>query len=290
MKNKKVLFIILAIVLVAIIATVAILLGGNNDSSSDNLDNKKDEGKANVEYLVDKVEIGDYVDIGIDYTNVASFESNDYTSTSKELTGWRVLAKNGSGETGTVTLVSAGCPITFRHSSSNSTNSVDILKDLYQNITRSEMGAGFKEVGFESDNLQSIFNNGKYIDLSKGVHNLGTSETNDNILSAYTAITGKTITIKDMYKQETFGTTTLKEAAGDNWKENYTDLLANGQDYWLGDETPNKSRMWRISYNGKIYEGADADYGVRPVVYLQEGVKITSGDGTSSETAYEISK
>ena len=76
-----------------------------------------------IYYLVDRVTVGDYVaynagtwDSTIESpTSNATFggytEGQDKgTSVSGNTSGWRVLSKSGSGETGTVTLISAGSP------------------------------------------------------------------------------------------------------------------------------------------------------------------------------------
>ena len=62
---------------------------------------KEVDGKKNPDYLVDNVEIGEYVDIGVNY-NVKD-----------KLMGWRVLSKEGSGAGGSVKLISEGCPLTY---------------------------------------------------------------------------------------------------------------------------------------------------------------------------------
>ena len=67
--------------------------------------NTKNESFA-ASYLSDVVKVGDYVDIGIEYRSTTVWE-DEYD---KNMTGWRVLKVEGSGETGVVTLVSAGIP------------------------------------------------------------------------------------------------------------------------------------------------------------------------------------
>lgn len=97
----------------------------------DHVEQEGDSGDKTEEiYLVDKVEIGDYVayDAGIWESTVdvpttsaviggytvstnKGTSVNSYNGTNKAPTdGWRVLNKSGSGATGTVTLIHAGCP------------------------------------------------------------------------------------------------------------------------------------------------------------------------------------
>ena len=91
------------------------------------------DGETGPRYLVDKVEIGDYVDIGLKYdtTYTKSYEfnssahSNGYVETTKALTGWRVLSKEGEGASGKVKLISAGCPLTYYHPSGREIEGID---------------------------------------------------------------------------------------------------------------------------------------------------------------------
>ena len=53
------------------------------------------DGETGPRYLVDKVEIGDYVNIDLSYKNLDTFSSNEYIETKEALTGWRVLSKEG---------------------------------------------------------------------------------------------------------------------------------------------------------------------------------------------------
>lgn len=289
MKTKKILLGISTIVIIVIIGMVIIML---NNKTKTNTTGETTEKTTKTEYLVDKVEIGDYVDIGINYENQQSFESNDYVTATNTLTGWRVLSKTGSGETGTIQLVSAGCPLTYYYSDLKANTAIQELDSLYKELTilsYDAIGIGFTANGFESNNLQTIFTANEYIDTTTEVHALRTEE----VEKVYTTITGKTKPMADLYGKYVLGTTTLKAETVSNWKENYTDLLANGQDYWLAGETQEDSRVWRIAYNGGAFGGAMATYGVRPVISLQSGVKLNSnnvGDGSTSTSAYTITK
>lgn len=261
-----------------------------------------------VTYLVDTVEVGDYVNINIDYENKQSFSSNSYVTATSALTGWRVLGKSGSGETGTVKLVSAGCPLTYYHANGDSSVSIPNLEDLNKELTIVASGTGFRANGFSASDLSTVFTSDKYIDTSKGIHALGCStlyNTNSGTLAtaytplneieeAYATITGTTKTMTELSNMPSpLGTTTLTSAVGANWKLNYTDLLANGQSYFLGGASISADALWRVNISGYVGRDNGTPSGVRPVVSLQSGVKLDSsntGDGTSSNTAYTITK
>ena len=151
------------------------------------------------EYLVDVADIGEYVDIGINYQNMQKFISNDDIVTTNELTGWRVLSKEGTGKDGTIKLVSAGCPLTYNHSYGQSDLSISTLGDL-STIQITDSGKGFRKNGFESDNLKELFSKNNCIDIEKGIHALGCSTDRDGnngnpnvneIERLYQDITGK---------------------------------------------------------------------------------------------------
>jgi len=277
---------------------------------------KKDDGmyeiKGNKEtdargYLVDIVEVGDYVDIGIDYKNKQDFDATEHISTTNALTGWRVLSKSGSGKTGTVKLVSAGCPLTYYHKNGESSISITNLEDLNKELTIVTSGIGFGENGFGINDLTTVFTQEKYIDTSKGVHALGCSthySTNSGTLAtayepineieeAYTVITKDQKTMTELYGDKKLGTTTLREVAGNNWKDSYIDLFSIGQPYYLGGASYNKSWLFAVNNVGSVTLHYDWEIGIRPVVSLQSGVKVSStneGDGSSSDSAYSITK
>jgi hypothetical protein len=149
-------------------------------------------------YLVDVVQIGDYVDIGVDYGNVMEFKS-EYTLGGKELygekgpTGWRVLSKTGSGKNGYVTLVSAGTPLAFSIDDQdlftmvdqngntwyfrNTENCILTMNNLYSDLNEYWDGSFYIYTTFDnilvtSDSIKLIFDSNKYTDTSKGIHAL----------------------------------------------------------------------------------------------------------------------
>ncbi len=267
-------------------------------------------------YLVDKVNIGDYVDIGIPYKNVQSFTSG-YTTTNTALTGWRVLSKEGAGATGSVKLVSAGCPLTYYHST-NAATSIANLGDLYKTISIVNSSIGFRKSGFSEDgqtektsgneDLVQVFGKCAFIDTTKQIHALGCSthrngnsgsqaegyEDLNEVEKAYQDITGQEKTMDNFWDASNpFKTSDMQNAASDKWKESYTDLLGIGQYYWLGGSSWGGNRLWYVYNYGSLGNDYGNTYGVRPVVSLKSGVKVseTEGkDGITAEKAYTITE
>ena len=88
-------------------------------------------------FLVDEVDIGSYVDYPVEYTNTIQMDNSFLVGNyNNEINGWRVLAKNGSGENGTVTLISAGIPLRFYHSATDGSQVIPILNNLYKTLPR----------------------------------------------------------------------------------------------------------------------------------------------------------
>lgn len=281
-----------------------LLVGTDNGNGNTTTTPKPNPQK---QYLVDVVEIGDYVDIGIDYENQGSYGWGGDLLNISQLTGWRVLSKTGTGATGTVKLVSAGCPLNYNHLE-NGENQVKALENLYNEGLFSD--DKYHKTGFSSANLNNIFTTDKYIDVSKGIHALGCGKDDyyggyfystayspiDEIEQAYKIITGQNIVELD---STDLSTATLKKLSGNNWKESYKDLLDNGQCYWLGGRAYSGNYAYYsyfVNHNGHIDGSYHKDcqaYGVRPVVSLQSGVKVSSnniGNGLSSSSAYSITK
>ncbi len=102
-----------------------------------------------IYYLADKVVVGDYVayNAGTWSSSVSTSSSNasigGYTSGQNKGTsiqgnqgnGWRVLSKSGSGSSGVVTLVHAGCPATgyYANSAAYRTAMINAMNNFCQN-------------------------------------------------------------------------------------------------------------------------------------------------------------
>jgi hypothetical protein len=223
-------------------------------------------------YLVDVVQVGDYVDIGLDYQNCMDFYG-EYTIGGEELygekgpTGWRVLSKTGSGKNGYVTLVSAGTPFTYLFDNeeeklfadianvsihlTESTNTIYVLNNMYPKAysVSSTNRFGWTGFGNNTNDLTQIFGVNKYIDTSKGIHALmaGTNVFGYNNGTAVAEIENlyKTITdeknipsIKSLdyfYGDVGYENTVFSSSElGLTLEDKTVDFLCNGMSYFLG--------------------------------------------------------
>ena len=239
-------------------------------------------------YLVDTVEIGDYVDIGIDYINQSTPNTLYLSKNDISTTGWRVLSKSGKGEDGIVKLVSAGVPLIFNHTSVNdSEKSAQYLTNLNQSIQLvSETQQGYTQNGFSNNNLTSVWANCDKINKSAGVHSITTEE----ISQAYFDITGDKKTIRELEAlNNSFITSNMITVNKDMSKKAY-DLLGNGMFYWInGTRSTYYDNLYCLTNECVIDSTFTGNFGVRPVVTLNAGIQISStnaGDGSSVSLAY----
>lgn len=245
-------------------------------------------------YLVDIVNIGDYVNLEIPYTNV-----NVYGG-SCTLTGWRVLTINGTDKDGEVTLVSAGCPLAFhRNDSMKGADVVAYLNNLLTNINIiTDYSTGFTQNGFNNNDLTSIFSSSPYINTTAGVHALSCgdgSTSNGEIEKVYQAITRLTKNMNDLRYPSYLDNENLKSSSGANWKDSYEDLFQNGAEYWLGgfpDGKYNEWDVWRVREDGWLDSDGSRNYAyVRPVITLKSGIQVSdanTGNGSNVDLAYKI--
>ena len=271
--------------------TNATLKDQNQENVTIDVGGKKEDGA----YLVDKVEIGDYVDIGIDYTNKGSF-SNGYTTNTSALTGWRVLSKNGTGAEGTVTLVSAGTPLRFYMKAQ--TNSSQVIETYFNNLnteitivaseTQGFTGCGFTGVVVDENNkinLSNIWLSNSNID-GKTAHVMTTGE----IETVYAELTGTTKTMINLYNMNSPILTSKMLSVNPNMSTKATDLIGIGMTYWLGGSVKDTTAVWAIYYYGLVDHGNYTE-GIRPVFSLKSGVQIAgdnTGTGENESTAYKL--
>jgi len=247
-------------------------------------------------FLVDTCDIGDYVDIGISYNNTSGnvdftsdyLLSNDYISGS--LVGWRVLSKEGKGETGTVKLISAGAPLHYYHGTEDGSVAIENITDLYKEIELSDTkNESFRANGFNSNNLKTIFNI-EYVDITKGVHGV----TSDEISSAYNYMTKRNKTIQDIYSMaaEYPCMTATMVSVNNTIRTNAYDLLCNGFTYWLSGQRPdNQTDLYAMLGSGFVGAYYGGNMAIRPVITLKQGIKISSsnqGNGSKDTLAYKI--
>ena len=227
------------------------------------------------QYLADIAEIGDYVDIGIKYENKNGTVGNETT-----LTGWRVLSKNGSGESGNVYVVSAGVPLSY-YEKNDGTTSINTIGNLFKDdLTFSEtIHNGFYSNGLKnssgkiSNKLATEVFNKKLINTSSGIHAM----TNNELKTAYNALGGTRLSYADYTTDDKFSN--LGKAS---------QLLHIGAHYWLGGETYNTSgSLWNVQSDGKYYCQDNMAIGIRPVISLKSGIIVLRGDG-SNNSPYKL--
>ena len=265
---------------------------GEGDGEGDDTGDGSGSSGTGTQYLVDVVEIGDYVDLGdsLEYRNQYSFSTGYTTATSgAELTGWRVLSKSGTGANGTVTLVSAGTPLTFYHPSGGySATLLEYLEDLNKQITLvSGSTQGFVKNGLSSTNLASVWSSNSRINTSDGVHALTTTE----LETTYATLTRTTKTMSELDVMTHPCKTSNMLTVNPNMSEKANDLLGIGMNYWLGGSSYDASSLWIVGANGNVLGNYIDAGGVRPVLSLNSGVQISStntGDGSSVNSAYTL--
>ena len=241
-------------------------------------------------YLEDTANFGDYVSVNF------NGESGTYSA------GWRVLSKSGTGRRGVITLISAGCPLTYYHpyETNGSYTSLEDLDDL-SSITITESGRGFRSdtiTGATSGevDLATQFASNSYFDTSKGIHAFGcntlyagtTNGTNTELETLYKYITGaNTIAMSSLILQY-LTDSNLSSTATSNGKTMDTKcngLITCGTTYWLGGAPCSAGNLWDVYSDGIVNGNNNSTRGVRPVVSLKSGVKVAddnTGTGASS--------
>lgn len=113
--------------------------------------------KENSNYLIDNVEIGDYIDLGINYdidvTNSQKSEEEEEFINTGHL-GWKVLKKDGFGITGRLILISANCPLEYNEEVKNLLDNceyIDKTKEIYS-VTEDEILESYKNFEKEGKN------------------------------------------------------------------------------------------------------------------------------------------
>ena len=267
---------------------------GSGEGSGDGDGTGSDTGTTNA-YLVDVVEIGDYVDIGISYTNQMRFSSGS-TIAKGGLKGWRVLSKSGTGASGTVTLVSAGTPIKYYHGSSASTSLSNINnfnKEIKMEGSLTAGGSvivGFSGNGLSSNNLSTVWSSNSRINTLAGVHALTTSE----VEKTYKTLTGTDYTVvyeSGVSRMQTEKMQTEAEGNGLTWSTKANDLLGIGMRYLLGGTSKNTESLWLVGDGCWVNSSKNIELGIRLVLSLNTGVQIDSentGDGSSVSSAYTL--
>ena len=226
--------------------------------------------------LSDVVEVGDYVNYPVDYTNV---NGSTYE-------GWRVLSKDvdidGNESIGTVNLVSAGVPLTYYHTSGKATTSVENLaiKFLTTPFHASDDNR-YRKAGFDANKtLTEIFTN-KYTATYASDTTVTYPTFSTNTVTG-TKTTG-TLKVRAMTLEDIKKVTGLSSIS--NWTSltdaRYQNLFNIGAIYLLAS-ADNSSRLWFVYDGGNVDSGSNDEGGIRPVVSLKPEVKATSQDANGA--------
>ena len=255
------------------------------------------ENVSKSDYLVDNVEIGDFVNYPVDYSNVGSHIPYNLTS------GWRVIDKEGEGETGEVKLVSNGIPLNLRYGLKTYNSGLqNRTENLFTKLKTEEEDIWYyTDSGFDNNtfDMTEIFNTG--FEETDNIHALSLQE----ITKAYNILQGTDYEFEELlynkdkdvfgYQKEVLDYQEMKKY-NENLSEKSKDLLSNGMVYWLGDEIDNEgradSKIYLVDATGYINTGYNnSTFGIRPVVTIKAGTKINKDnlkDGNSQETAFEL--
>lgn len=255
------------------------------------------ENSSKSDYLVDNVEIGDFVNYPVEYSNVGSHIPYNLTS------GWRVIDKEGNGESGKVKLVSNGIPLNLRYGLKKYNSGLQTrTEDLYTRLTTEKddiwyyTDSGFSNSTFD---MREVFNTG--FEETDNIHALSMQE----VTKAYNTLQGTDYEFEELlynndknvfgYEKQVLDYQEMKKY-NENLSEKSKDLLSNGMVYWLGDEVDNggrvDSKIYLVDATGYINTGyQNSTLGIRPVITIKAGTKVIkdkSKDGNSKETAYDL--
>lgn len=203
--------------------------------------------------LADVVNIGDYVNYPVFYDTVES---------SVTFNGWRVISKDidldGNDSLGTVNLVSAGVPLTFK----NWGGVTQVNEALIDNFLVTPFSVSdaftYMKTGFSPhQTLIEIFSN-KY------------TQINENMPIV------RAMSVEDVLKVT--GDNEIKEGNTLNVSDKkYNDLFRNNFEYFLPSQL-NSNYLWKCAYGTIVRESGYHTYCVRPVVSLKSTVKASGQD------------
>ena len=201
---------------------------------------------------LNELDIGEYINYPVSYTNVADGSSNTTT-----LTGWRILSKNDDGS---VNIVSAGAPLSYYYSLIGSVNGIaatyaaKVLREDFLTISvTSSTNLKYNEKGFDSSKtLTEVFTN-KYTKMENNMAKPVVRPLDKNDVDTYA------------------GTTVDVDYNISN------DLFNIGEAYWIAYASSTGS-IWKIIEDGTVQRTSTTVSGVRPVVTLKADVYTTGTD------------
>ena len=231
--------------------------------------------------LVDVVEVGDYVNYPVGYDNVVTYveaSGTERTSYISKLNGWRVLS--GDKETGEVTLISAGVPLTIYKSTASTAQTIankmaSTTEFLNIGFTTNQTDGKLRKNGFGGySSLVEAFTN-KYTVINSGIPEVRAMTKSDvdsvyQYLGGTTSVTTLNTYIYDAKYKDMF---MVPSTTSGNWSY-----------VWLGS-AHSSTELWFLS---GLYGYIDNDFisylkeglelGVRPVVTIKAGIKAIGQD------------
>ena len=224
--------------------------------------------------LVDVVDVGDYVNYPVGYNNVVTFTDdvgNEHIESISKLNGWRVLS--GDKETGEVTLISAGAPLSIFKSSDHTAeaiaeNMASLTKFLNIGFTEEQTDGKFRKNGFTGyTSLINAFTN-KYTKITLGIPEVR-AMTKDDVDSVYQYFGETGITNQETYVNDSKFKDMLAIPVSKQNMYGYYFLASSYEDY----------RLCAVVYEGFINApAAPRELGVRPVVTLKANIKAIGQD------------
>lgn len=279
--KRKILTIIIIILL--IIVGILFLLTNNKDKNDSNktdnvISTENEEENRNEKVSIDNIQIGDFVNYKVNYSNVGDYHSGQ--TTNGEMTGWRILNIN---EDKSITLISAGVPIKYCQNCDEKRINSD-LGNLYKVLSTDKTVSNssysyFLDSGFDGNtfDMTQVFNTG--LEDTSSIHAMSGNE----LLSIYQKLTGKETTIEELFSSSV---TLTNSALKLNEDSRALDLLENGFGYYINAVTNKDVHGNRVLHSQSWGYLTGLEYGENPiriVLNLKPGIELISGKGTISE-------
>ena len=234
--------------------------------------------KGDLPKLADVVKVGDYVNYPVYYDNVTV---SGYTSTYK---GWRVLSKDvdidGNESIGTVNLVSAGVPLTYRGSGLSAINVENLTINFLTTSFYASNSHTYRITGFNPyKTLTQVFTN-KYTATYASDITVTYPTYDSTVTGTKTAGTLKVraMTMDDIKRATGLSSISEKNRLTD---ARYQNLFNLGAYYWLAS-VYSSGLLWLVYDDGYVYFNNASEEGVRPVVSLKSEVVATGTDTIGS--------
>ena len=222
--------------------------------------------------LSEVVEVGDYVNYPVDYSNVATY-NNSYIA---KFNGWRVLSVEDDG---TVNLVSAGVPLTYYHYNNSNTSITNLAINFLETAVTTS-NEGYRLNGFDpSKTLTEIFTN-KYTATYETDTEVSYPGYNTTLTGTKTAGTPKVRSLTKEDIDTIYGSTTANSTSLTSKKFNYLLAVPASSNYaytWLASAA-SSSHLWDVSSGGSVRSNYSNTRGVRPVVSLKSEVLAVDKD------------